>query len=767
MTRPVTTDQPATQLAFYIQRERDDERLYLDTRVKVLRVVDAADGNSDADVEIDWQATPRHGDLPVRHELTQAELSKRYDHRLRCAIIQIGAGVTDLRDMPVLIHGYIDVDGLDINGSPDPSGSFIRRTLKIRSILSRAGRRVASTIQGRYMLSAAAHDEIFDPVVPPVGPPATTPIDMPWGDLAKLVQSCPAIFNFQGKPNRLARPVLFRSDDAWDETAPFHLFTYDGDPDAEYWTLLQALRYIIMVYLPFGDDENLGPGELFTSPKLSGTDVFPLWEQPEWPSPQYTSLSPGGWTNMMLRNANNLSIEGFSLTEALIALGKQSGTHFNEVHTNEAQNGKLRVLSNLNFWAPGDTIPSVMFLERNVSSYQANGQLRSTANILASNDVQSCNMRLDTGASVERSLVIGGRRWVVETIELWPFWKPDPRWDDVDAGDADDYRSDAYSDPFVVEKESEFYKRYCPHGQSFDTEENRSVGRLWGANWSGELPQDEFARTTGPYQNYLIRKSLTSPSGVLKSQVRRRRIVDHLGRKNGVAQDELKAVLEMSLDAGDTWQKIEAEFVLLRTIGAIYFKQSNLLSIGQEVVEDLGSVDNYYDAYLKHALRFRITWSVEADERLTATSDGNAIPQYFSLLFDKNDIVKMVLKKKSFHSREEGDHQLPHGLDFPGELVDDSDSAELYAAAVYADTLMGRWRGNPVVPWIESDRYKVGEPIAGIYSPSNHYFTIFGGNLQRTGWWPHVVAKAFNAETQTTEITLRDYRLRLNLKGQG
>ncbi len=752
MVRPITTNQPIAPFAFYVQRSEADPRLYFDPRVKVSRVVVGVEANSDADAEIDWLETKKHGTLPVRHEMSEAWINRFYSPRLRCAVIAIVPGVSDFRDMPVLIHGYIDGHGMSINGSPNKGGSYRRRAMKIRSIFRRAGRRKPSTIQGRYMLSKGASEAIDDE-----DPPSTDPVDMDWDELAKRIESLPAIFNFQGKPNRLARPVLVKDSIAHDPNAPIHLFTYDGDPEAEYWTFLQALRYLVMIYLPYGGDEQIDPGDLFTT--LSSQDAEAWWSMTEAESDALlTGPVNTGWRNMMVRNCHDLSVEGLNLIEALAVFTAHAGMHAGESHTNETQSGEVRVLSHLDFWVQDQKAADVLHLERNASQFTAGGQLRTINDMLSKSNVQSANLRFDTGSTLARTELVAGRKWWIITTELKPLWEIDFRWDDVDEEDADDYRSDAYGDPFVIDTEGEFYKRYSPHGSKFQDLDYAIVGRLWGIDPAGEIDPILFERLTGPYQNY---DPFVIPN--IADQVRRRRMIDHPEAKKQTGERK-KIRLEISLDGGDTWAVTETAFVLHRQLSAIYFKQPNLLTIAREVIEGNGTVDNFYDAYLKHALRFRATFAIELDERLIAIANtlggSNASP------LAGTGTTKMYLNTKTHQQRLIDEISVDPAVVATIDEVDDIDSLDRLAKARLAENSVAKWRGNPVIPWIESSRYPLGTPIQGIVrTPGTGDVISFGGDAKRSSGYPHVVSKVYNAADQTTDLVLRDHSLRKGLKG--
>ncbi len=752
MVRPITTNQPAAPLAFYVQRDETDPRLYFDPRVKVTRVVDSVEANSDADAEIDWQETKKHGTLPVRHEMTDAWMNRFYSPRLRCAVIEIQPGVSDLRDMPVLLHGFIDGHGLSINGSPNRGGSFRRRSMKIRSIFRRSGRRNVSTIHGRLMLSQEA-SEALDAE----DPPSTDPIDMDWGDLAAGVSALPAIFNFQGKPNRLARPVLVKHDHAHDPNAPIHIFTYDGDPNAEYWTFLQALRYLIMVYLPYGLDEQIDPGDLFTTLSSQGAEAW--WSMTEAESDALLSGNVNwGWRNMMVRNCQNFSVEGLNLIEAMAAFTPQCGLHVGESHTNETQSGEVRVLSHLDFWVDDQKSSDVLHLEHNASQYFPNGQLRPVADVLANSNVQSANLRCDFGSTVEIVYVFGDRFWFITTAEFKPLWEPDSLWDDVDSEDADDYRADAYGDPFVLNKDGEFYKRYNPNGLSFDELDYRIVGRLWGIDPAGEIDFLNFNRETGPYTDYDAPFLIPDVTG----QVRRRRMIDHPEVKPQSGEQK-KIRLEISLDGGDTWGPLEAVFTVHKQLSAIYFKAPNLLSIGREVIEDNGTVDNFYDAYLKHALRIRATFAIELDDRIGAEADTAGSGSVSPLA--GTGVTKMYLNPKSFKRRKVNTISVDPSYAATIEDVNDQAAIDRVAKARLAQISVAKWKGNPVIPWIETERYPLGTPIRGIARVNGGGLLSFGGDSKRGSGYPHVVAKIYNAADQTTELVLRDHSLRKGLKG--
>ena len=749
---PDNANNQASALAFFRQESTTSENLYFDPRVKVNRVIDGVAGSSSASLELQWlEHRMATSDGPELIELSEAKIADRYGPTVRCAVGVVPPAGGSLVDIDFLAHGFLDAPGIQFGTSGKQS--FFRRTMLLRSLAQRSLRKEAAIIQGRYMYSRAI-DYYLD-LNPP--PDLTVPLAIPWTAATTHVTALPAIFNNGGKPNRRKQPIRYDAPNCW-ALKPIHVFTYDDDPDAEYWTYLQALRYLVMVHLPFSldTDDTLGPGNLFDT-ACEGAAAPYYWEQSESSIGSPTTVL-SGWQQHMVRNCHSLAVDGMNLLQALNLISAESGMQFHETHSNQTQGEDLRVLSDLRFWCPGDLPTSALSLERNGSAHiTSDGRLRSVSDALTANNVNSATLQRDFGNTFGKVKVAGDRRWVAVRSLLLPLWQPSPLWDDVSSANAETYVEDAASEdmPFVENTEGEFFKRYNPKGEYFHVGENKIIGRLWGIDPAGELDPTVYERSQAPFTNY----SPWEFPGIADA-VRRRRVMRPLSGTNE-RNHPLGVVLEISFDSGSTWHRYETRYQLLQTRSAILLNSPNLLSIGKEILENLAEnpneILNYYDAFLRGFFRLRATFEIDADDCLLESASTSISP------LASQAPTKMICKPKDFQFGEL-DSTVEAGIASEIQARDDRDAATRLAEAHLANCAGAQWKGNPVIPWIEIDDFSLGTPIEGIRREVGGPVEIkFGGSANQSSMYPCVVQKVYRAKDQSTELTLHDHSMRKGL----
>ncbi|NOX59952.1 MAG: hypothetical protein GXP29_13995, partial [Planctomycetes bacterium] len=136
----------------------------------------------------------------------------------------------------VLFDGYPQKLISDRDGNPKRRSDEL--TIEAVGVYSRWARDARSWIFGRRMRNAAILDTM---VLDPVGQAANS----------VLVEALPCVFNDNGQPNRSPTPILLNDGDGTPRR--IYVFTYEGDPAAESWSLLDALRYLVWFHrLPEG-----------------------------------------------------------------------------------------------------------------------------------------------------------------------------------------------------------------------------------------------------------------------------------------------------------------------------------------------------------------------------------------------------------------------------------------------------------------------------------------------------------------------------------
>jgi hypothetical protein len=751
--RPTEADNPVLPFLFFREDSPGSGQLVHDPRVIVERVTEGMRGGGSADLRIRHERDELADGTVNEFALNPYVLGLHYGPMTRCAVaLAPPAGGNNL-DLQFVAHGYLDVPQLQFSNNGD--NAFFHRRAKLRELLWRTARRPGAQVQGRYMLSAAGWDYAQ-------ANPSQNPIALAWSTLGRHVQALPCIFNPNGQPNRMPRPVYLQDAGAW-TTGPTYLFTYEGDPNAEPWTYLQALRYLVLMYLPYGDADYVGPGDLFTA-LLSGplgNEWWPLDEDDVALAGAY----PSGWMEHMTRRCHSLAIEGMDFMEALVLLCKHAGIDFHTAHTNESTTTEARTLSNLVFRAPGDAPADTFALERDTylgtggSHFDGDGALRDVDAITLANNVGNCQSAQEYGNTVSRVEVVGDREWFAVQAELKPKWLPNADWDLGPSGDPQSKRDAAY-DPdtqYQSLKDSAFYARYHAHGDDFLAGEYALVGRLWGLDPAGELDAASYNRTAGPFNDYAT--PWETPQHA--DQVRRRRLIRAMPTVDGKAP--LDVVVEFSVDAGTTWYPLKTRVRIVPEATAIYFNAPDPLLIGSELLrrlDEAGSpagVVNFYDAYLQHQLRIRAVFQVELDSRLqriVETADSPLAAHQATALIVRDSDFKLDDVSAEVVARPE-----------IFDAIDDRDdrgSARRFAEGVLADRAGATWSGRVTVPWLELDRYPLGQPIAGIQHKLGGQVDIpFGGSATRLGFYPTVVQRILkNGDGGVaTELVLSDHRL--------
>jgi len=790
MSAPTKADNPVAPVACFAETPAGSGRLLLDPLVRVNRVVQSVGGNSDADVTFLTQEVPSaEGGDPVYEELTPDEIARLYGPTVRCAIgLLKGSARSTIK---WLAHGYLGKRGTSLGA--ESNRVFWTDSATLEPISSRELRRAESQIQGRHMLNKAAAEALAasdddgqteEPLtISDLFPADANPYRDQWARMTKHVQALPCIFNPGGRPNRFRRPAdMPDGQGGIGIVGPIHFFTYDGDPQAKHWTLWQALWYLVGAYLRTGPDVHLGWGNLFRS---DDDDRSTWWELAE--ADLYTTGEPvrTGLKSAMVRNCHSLACEGFSLLKALLQFQNVAGLYFHEVHENTSGSDRARIETGMHFWCPGDKDEAALAMVRDGShAHRSNPKWsRPMYDITRHHNVSSAQIQIDHGNTLSRVRVIGDRKYMTITTQLVPGWKPDDTWDDVDPENLELFRGDAY-DPAATfqsrkvateEYNCTFYTRY--HRKSDEHYNFSLVGRLWLIDPAGELGADEYNRATGPWTDYepWTFESLIVEyeegwtlgtdyyAGVPRDQVRRRRrfvevaATDDTGKSRGI-------IVDLSFDAGATWHPLRASAVkVLREQTAIYIGQDDLLGIGEEILdadgngEPDGDVANFYDAYLQHKLRLRVTADIDLDERITGEATTALSP------LAAHDVTQLVLQQDNFGYRNTTADP-NNTLKEAGGDVDDSDRINRVAEAMLSERAGADVRGNPIIPWIEEELYPIGTPITGIRRTRNLYERpeiSFGGSVARDALSPCVVAKAFRFQNeQSTELTLKDFGLR-------
>ena len=780
--QPKKADNPAIPYQLWREATGGGGALVADERAVVTRVRQGADGTGGASFRIITQETPSATGPPRFAQLGEADIDRLYGPTVRCAVASRSGTAVD-----ILAHGWPLKRNLRFGRSGQRD--FWDDSIQLEPAIARLGRTSSAQVWGRCMLSRAATDDlghddgsIADDI--PISSAEVTDAD--FGALVALVASLPVIFNPVGRdssggavlmPNRSRRPVLPRGPNAptfagGPVNSGVYLFTYEGDPNARHWTYLQALQYLVAVH---GVDRAQFAVEFndLWSDLLAGTAGDPIWPLDETDVSVPDTRAAQGWREHMTRRCQSLSVEGINLVEAIGAIGRATGMRMYERHELVASNqDTISVRTQMAFTTPGDIAADTIAVQSagepsaQHSHRDAAGKLVTIDDLLANNNVASATLQRDFGNAASQVTVLGGRRLIQITQELKPLWPPDPEWDDVP--DVDAVRTAAYSEPFETIKGSIFYDNYHAKGQFFGQSANRIGGRLWGADFGGELDPSNMNRTTGPWTDYSQPArlgDLTNTLVPLTDEVRRRRqmldtlVTDGAQRRDGV-------LVEISIDSGSTWSRlpITTKLETLPTRFALWLAVDDLLTIGRDPVDANGdsilfapggAVDNYYHAYLTGVLRMRVTCVTDLDARMVKSvfSSTSALAAH--------DVDKVISRKRDFRSLD-GSFHADNTLAGQAADIDDGPSASRMARDVLRRVEGAALRGDPIIPWIESSRYPVGTPISGIRRTPNATVDIsFGGDAGRSDDYPIVVQKIYLLDGErSTQLVLADGELR-------
>lgn len=754
--QPTQADNPVRPLLFFRESSPGADSMILDARVICQSVREGVRGQGSADLLLRWEPHVVGGET-IEAELLDATIASRLGAVVRCAVAIGPPPGGDNLDLVFLANGYCDLRELKV--AADRNQTLFSRKLVLRDIINRTGRREGSHVYGRWMLSEAGWEHARDN-------PEEDPIDLPWSTLAKHVQSLPCIFNPGGRPNRLARPVVLDAENVW-SSGPVHIFTYEGDPAAEYWTLLQALRYLVLLHLPYGLSEQVGPGDLFTE-ALGGPGGGPWWRQDET-DVALAGDYPVGWQEHMTRRSQSLALEGMDFVEALAALTSAANVEFNVAHSNESTVGEVRVLSNLRFVAPGDLARDHLAFERSGSHFTTSGSLRSIEDIIAQNNTQQCRSALEFGNAASRVRVLGDRVWRTVTAELKPLWQPDPAWDIEPPLDPEEVAPDLVDEAmedentFASRRDGAFYARFCAGGGQFAEGENSIIGRLWGLDTAGEYDDATYGRTN--FDTY----GQPWPIPGASDQVPRRREIRRVPTQDGARA--LDIVIEVNFGETDpeVWYRLQSRIQVLPGQAAMYITSPDLLGFAGEVLGRPTEVDgptigeelevlNWYEAYLLGKFKLRATFQIELDHRLEQVVNAADSP------VAAHTVAAIVSRERDFQAWFQ-DAGVPSDFLASMQTRNDYDAAERFARATLAERAYADWSGRAVIPWIEIDRYRLGTPIEGIRRQAGGAVEIlFGGSTDRQNGLPRVVERIWvqkddgrSGEVSTT-LVLHDHR---------
>lgn len=559
-------------------------------------------------------------------------------------------------------------------------------------------------IYGRRMRNGAIEDGL-------VGDPAA------FAGQSALMTALPCVFNPDGVPNRAEAPLMVQA--AGGVERPIHLFTWD-DPRAIKWTYATVLRYLIWFYLPrYG-------------PVLEG-NVFAATE--DLAAGRRTAVDP--LTAALAQEPVSLVCEATSLAEALSLWATAAGVHA----WAETANVNGRPVTSLRVWSAQAGPPRCLYLAR--GGRHADGAARydtaarSAGQILTDNNVYRGEATWDHRGIVNAPVVIGDVKRYEMTLPLRPGWTPRANIDNVAPADRVTAKGLAMTPEQVeaagADAESvHWFRHYHRRGSVFGLDGD--VSRLWVLNEDGYYDPAAYNRNP-PFDDYrpfdfsMVADEVVTRRGGWTRRPRRLMPVISTsadGRKLGVW-------VEISFDAGATWQLQSSGVRVLEDRAGVYFECDNPTEI-TPVGADPG-VQNLWFALIDQTFRVRVTAVVESDERLIGTYPPGRLAAPTQHI---NGMVVAAAKSFKFASREHTQDVLRGLLPVGDGRRDDSAAIAAYARQLALAGQDRRVSVLPAIPWIETC-YGLGDRISEIRGRQLRFATATGSQTR----YPAVLERCF------------------------
>ena len=513
------------------------------------------------------------------------------------------------------------------------------------------------------------------------------------------VPALPCVFNANGVPNRASTPL--EVVDASGRPRRIAIFTYDGDPDATSWSLLDALRYLLWF-------RQLPEGPVSVSETLDLTE----------PGVGVEAGSPASITwpvvvQRLLVPAEGLDCEATNLFKAVAQIVTAAGIHATCVTDNV--NGVPQ--SRLSIWAPEDAPARSLHLawggRHGGGSPRYDADKLTVDDVLRDNELRRLELTWDYRELVNAPLVIGGvKRWEM-TVPLVPGWLPEANLDNVPVGEREQAKALALT-PDMVDflgddaELVEWFRRYHRWGDEFDA--YRNVGRLWVLNEDGGFDATQHNRNA-PYDDYRAFDFSQVAGDVTRRGAWTRR-PRPMGNPISVRADgrPLAVLVEMSFDAGATWREVYGQVSVLGDRAGVWLGINNLTSLtpADTYPED----GNLWFALIDQVFRLRATGTFEGDERLYGQSlSGWARTPTVR----RRSRVVYAPQRYRFQSRRGTTNVLASMYSSEtGVEIDDSPTAAALADRITKAEARGEVCAEATIPWLARD-VVIGDCIDGLH----------------------------------------------------
>ncbi len=654
---------------------------------------------------VDVETSPGSGSFETDERLRATKVVSESDDRISAATIVArlddGFDAIDARDryspdcrVVVWTDDASDgvpsilFDGYPVRCVSERDGRIRRAADEARleavGVYSRWAADIRSQVYGRRMRSAAIVDGL-----------ATDPDE--YIGLSVLAESLPCVFNDGGLPNRSPDPLVVRDVDGTEHEV--FVFTYEGDPAAKSWTLLDALRYLLWFY-------RLPEGPVSYAHLLDLTSVATGFEA----GGRKRFTVPSRLILQLLTDADDLNCEATNLVEAVALIAERAGVHA----TCEPDFVDGVVRSTLRMWAPADGENKSLRLAW--GGRYADGSARYAADLVTEHDIFDANeigsmeIDWDHSAVVNAPKVVGAvKRWEM-TVPLVPGWEPEVNLDNVDPPDRDTAKLLALT-PDQVEfagpdvEMSPWYRKYHRNGSEF--EDHRNVSRLWVLNEDGAFDGATFDRNA-PFDSYEPFDFSTVADGQVTAMGQWTRRPRRFWPTITVAADgsDFGVFVEVSFDGGLSWSKPVGQVSVLKDRAGIWFGVVNPTSM----IEPDGNPAerNMWYALIDQVFRVRVTAVFEADERLVSTFASNTA--HTPTVFQN---AELVYKPGLYRfARRMGTVEALADIDSGEQVfeIDDLHLADAVASSIAANRQEGQINVEVKIPWIDA-RFEIGNRV--------------------------------------------------------
>jgi hypothetical protein len=597
-----------------------------------------------------------------------------------------------------------------------------------------------------------------------------------------FVESMPTIFNRKGKPNRAKLPITVG-------TKSIPVFTYDGDPDACYWTYADVLTYLLSFYWeqPFGTSYPLFCAQ--------GMDMASAKVGLLTPDILSNSIDPA-WKDVVGTKCEELVVHGRGLVDALILWCRFTGGTMQQI-TNAATNTSELVFALNGDGGPwkdfgsgdldreirrayDDTPPAAYSLALEGSGPERYMQGRTISNVIKYNEVKDGRILSDVNNSESSCAIASTQGELYEVTagkgasNTWnifkPGWRPDTTFGDNDAVDlaALDLLEKTTDGSELTGAAATMFARYVRGPDDSASWAYASVGRLWVLNEAGEYLGATYGRT-GTKQARWPAGAYTTPfnfhtncncplaynSNGVRTNVwfpRRRKMLPPISKQpDGLGDSTTPPRVVCSFDSGATWMEYPGSVRFAKDQCAMMLTDANLAKVKSPKPPSGSSTqENVWRSICLGTFRIAATFSVESD----SVCFGSSAPASPLSSLSRH---RLIISHEDFllESRTGANSELGTASGWTGTNRDDTSRAISYANRYVSISQRKSFSLNFSIPWLTKD-WLPGDLVTGL-TPIGADFRTASGNVQR---WPQVIKTTWiNSENgQATQLQFDDRR---------